>query len=89
MVRELLLDLLDPLKHPVPTGFQFCSHQAILRVRCIILSECTVSRILRRLQITAERIANLIPLTHRLPGGGFSGGEKETEGANSIDPIMN
>jgi len=41
---------------------------------------------MRCLQITGERIANLIPLTYRLPGGRFSGGDRA--GADHLQERM-
>jgi hypothetical protein len=65
----------------VPAGFQFGGHQPVLGIGRIILPECPASRVLSRLQIATERIPNLIPLTHRLPGGRLCGGN----GAGSDD----
>lgn len=75
VLRKLLLDLLNPLKRPVPPGFQLRGHEAVLRVGRVILPEGPVSCVLSRLQVTAKRIADLVPLAHGLPGGRLCGGD--------------
>lgn len=75
VLRELVFDLLNPLKRPVPPGFQLRSHEAVLRVGRIILPEGPVSCVLSRLQVTAKRATDLVLLAHCLPGGRLCGGD--------------
>jgi hypothetical protein len=67
MSRNLALDLCHMRERLVPTRFQLVRNKSVDRVDCVILPEGTIGGIARRLQITVEGIAHLIPPLARLP----------------------
>jgi hypothetical protein len=66
---DLALHFVDAGERPVPARFELACDQPVGRIGSVILPESAVGGIARRFKIAPERIADLIPLLARLPGG--------------------
>ena len=67
MSRNLVLNLGHVRERLVPARFQLVRNQAVGRIDCVILPESAIGGIARRLQVTIEGIAHLIPRRACLP----------------------
>src|SRR5712671_3182054 len=75
------LDLAYTCERAVPSQLQFRRDQPVLRIDGVILSECPIGAVARRLEVARQRITNLIAAAGRLGFGlskqgcaGFSAG---------------
>src|ERR1700736_4681201 len=60
------LDLAYTCERAVPSQLQFRRDQPVLRVDGVILSECPIGAVARRLEVARQRITNLIAAAGRL-----------------------
>lgn len=74
MFGNLGLDLAYASERLIPARFELRRHQPVLRISRVVLSECPVGGIARRLEVAQKGILNLVALaghiTVRLDGGG-------------------
>ena len=66
MAVDALLDLGYACQRAVPASFQLASDQAVRRIGGIVLTECPVSGVARRLEIAQEGLARLVALSGNL-----------------------
>src|SRR6267142_2947335 len=66
------LDLAYTCERAVPSQLQFRRDQPVLRIDGVILSECPIGAVARRLEVARQRITNLIAAAGRL-GFGLDG----------------
>src|SRR3981081_3854053 len=60
------LDLADTCERAVPSPLQFHRDQPVLRIDGVILPECPIGAVARRLEVAHQRITNLIAAAGRL-----------------------
>src|SRR5258708_19289022 len=66
------LDLADTCERAVPSQLQFRRDQPVLRIDGVVLPECPIGAVARRLEVARQRITNLIAPAGRL-GFGLDG----------------
>src|SRR5258708_8766434 len=66
------LDLAYTCERAVPSQLQFRRYQPVLRIDGVILPECPIGAVARRLEVAHQRITNLIAAAGRL-GFGLDG----------------
>ena len=64
---NLALNFRNMRERLIPTRFQFVRDKSIGRIDRVILSEGAISGVARRLQITVQGIAHLVPPLARFP----------------------
>src|ERR1700733_8818642 len=62
------LDLAYTRERAVPPQLQFCRDQPVLRINGVVLPECPIGAVARRLEVAHQRLTNLIAAAG---GGGF------------------
>src|SRR3981081_391530 len=60
------LDLADTCERAVPSQLQFRRDQPVLRIDGVILPECPIGAVARRLEVARQRIPNLTAAAGRL-----------------------
>jgi hypothetical protein len=83
MGGEARFNLRDAHQRPVPSGLQLARDVPVLRVGDIILTECPVGGVPRRLEVAHQGLAHLVPprgglrlgRQRRLDSGGADHGE--------------
>src|SRR5260370_20712238 len=63
------LDLAYMCERAVPSQLQFRRDQAVLRIDGVVLPECPIGAIARRLEVAHQRLTNLIAAAGRLRFG--------------------
>src|SRR5258705_2791474 len=60
------LDLADTCERAVPSQLQFRRDQPVLRIDAVVLPECPIAAVARRLEVAHQRMTNLISAAGRL-----------------------
>src|SRR5258706_10741347 len=64
--RQSCLDLAYTCERAVPSQLQFRRDQSVLRIDDVVLPECSIGAVARRLEVAHQRVTNLIAAAGRL-----------------------